>query len=141
MNKAKKSILLVALLAIVTSLTLSGAAYALDTQTQNIWEKGNVLGVCANPQAPGAHYIDANGDGICDQRGNTSCPGYLDTNADGICDNYGTPGYCGALQGNCATGTQGNCAASTQGNDGAAMQQNCPGFQQLRTCPRTEASN
>ena len=33
-------------------------------------------------------YVDANADGICDNRGN--CGNYVDANADGICDNRGT---------------------------------------------------
>lgn len=49
----------------------------------------------------GACYVDANGDGICDNygtRGNGAC--YVDANGDGICDNYGTRGngagrHCG----------------------------------------------
>lgn len=32
------------------------------------------------------YYVDANGDGICDNRG--AC--YVDADGDGVCDNYGT---------------------------------------------------
>ena len=38
--------------------------------------------------AGGRNYVDANGDGVCDNRG-TYCQ-YMDANGDGVCDNYGT---------------------------------------------------
>ncbi|WP_209342966.1 hypothetical protein [Flavonifractor sp. AGMB03687] len=38
--------------------------------------------------ASGRNYVDANGDGVCDNRG-TYCQ-YMDANGDGVCDNYGT---------------------------------------------------
>ena len=36
--------------------------------------------------AGGRNYVDANGDGVCDNRG-TYCR-YVDANGDGVCDNY-----------------------------------------------------
>ena len=64
------------------------------------------VGVTGAFAAGGRNYVDANGDGICDNRGNycrfvdtdgdgvcdyhgSSC-WYTDTNGDGVCDNYGT---------------------------------------------------
>ena len=35
------------------------------------------------------HFVDANGDGVCDNRG-TGCGDYVDANGDGVCDNHGT---------------------------------------------------
>jgi len=34
----------------------------------------------------GQTFVDANGDGICDNRGSAGC-GFVDANGDGICDN------------------------------------------------------
>lgn len=40
-----------------------------------------------------SRYVDANGDGICDNCvGNGRCVGFVDANGDGICDNRGTNG-------------------------------------------------
>ena len=44
----------------------------------------------------GYNFVDQDGDGICDNYNNGSCPGYRDQDGDGVCDNYsnGTcPGY------------------------------------------------
>ncbi len=38
--------------------------------------------------AGGRNYVDANGDGICDNRGNY-CR-FVDTGGDGVCDYHGT---------------------------------------------------
>lgn len=38
--------------------------------------------------AGGRNYVDANGDGICDNRGNY-CR-FVDTDGDGVCDYHGT---------------------------------------------------
>lgn len=50
--------------------------------------------------AYGHHYVDANGDGICDHYSGSHNGGYgnhhryyTDENRDGICDNYGNGGY------------------------------------------------
>lgn len=42
--------------------------------------------VVATGSGAGCHYVDANGDGVCDYAGNTCS--YVDTDGDGICDNY-----------------------------------------------------
>ncbi len=51
---------------------------------------------CANAQGAcvgtGACYVDADGDGVCDNyagRGGNGA-GYVDADGDGVCDNYGT---------------------------------------------------
>lgn len=46
-------------------------------------------------------YVDANGDGICDNcaAGSTSCPGYRDVNGDGVCDNAAASSGRGACSG------------------------------------------
>ncbi len=36
----------------------------------------------------GTHFVDADGDGICDYSGTNQY--YVDADGDGICDNYGT---------------------------------------------------
>lgn len=43
------------------------------------------------------HYVDRNGDGVCDNYadGQGTCPGYVDADGDGVCDN------CAANQGAC----------------------------------------
>ncbi len=40
-------------------------------------------------QGQGIGYVDANGDGICDNHG-SACGNYVDANGDGVCDNAGT---------------------------------------------------
>lgn len=54
-------------------------------------------GVCDNYQGGACSgYVDADGDGVCDNcaGAGTNCPGYVDTDGDGACDNYGN-GACG----------------------------------------------
>lgn len=55
-------------------------------------------------------FIDADGNGICDNRP-LSCAGYLDANADGICDRCGrlqnTAGWCHGTAAAKATATAG----------------------------------
>ena len=57
-----------------------------------------VAAAAAGP-ARGRNYIDADGDGVCD---NWSGCGYTDANGDGICDNW--PGTAG-----CHRGTGSGC--------------------------------
>jgi hypothetical protein len=56
-------------------------------------------GVCDNAGngqccGKGQNYVDADGDGVCDNAGNRQCRGngqnYVDANNDGICDNAGS---------------------------------------------------
>ena len=37
------------------------------------------------------HFVDVNGDGVCDNRG-TGCGDYVDANGDGVCGNVGAGG-------------------------------------------------
>lgn len=46
------------------------------------------VGVTGAFAAGGRNYVDANGDGICDNRGNY-CR-FIDTDGDGVCDYHGT---------------------------------------------------
>ncbi|RDB55526.1 hypothetical protein C1879_10095 [Paraeggerthella hongkongensis] len=55
-------------------------------------------GVCDNRvdgRGMGSGYVDANGDGVCDNRvdGRGMGSGYVDANGDGVCDNRGSAGY------------------------------------------------
>ena len=46
------------------------------------------MGITTAFAVGGRYYADANGDGICDNRG-IHCQ-YVDANGDGVCDKYGT---------------------------------------------------
>ncbi|MCD6206467.1 MAG: hypothetical protein J7J06_00565 [Methanosarcinales archaeon] len=46
-------------------------------------------------------YVDADGDGICDNSGDR--PGFVDSDGDGVCDNN-----CGRGRGGCGCGGNGN---------------------------------
>ena len=46
------------------------------------------LGITTAFAAGGTYYVDADGDGVCDNRG-ANCL-YVDADGDGVCDNYGT---------------------------------------------------
>lgn len=57
----------------------------------------SVCGTTALAAGPacGRNYVDANGDGVCDNWGNGGCRwNYVDADGDGICDNRGNGG-CG----------------------------------------------
>lgn len=43
------------------------------------------------------NFVDANGDGVCDNYGTGRGQYFVDANGDGVCDNYGTG--CGRGQG------------------------------------------
>lgn len=50
----------------------------------------------AVPTAPWTGYVDADGDGVCDNCGqaqgqNPGAPGFTDADGDGVCDHLGTP--------------------------------------------------
>ena len=38
----------------------------------------------------GRNYVDADGNGVCDNCGTGTGRYYVDANGDGVCDNYGT---------------------------------------------------
>ena len=57
-------------------------------------------GVCDNYGTGcgrGQYFVDADGDGICDNCGTGRGQYFVDANGDGVCDNYGTG--CGRGQG------------------------------------------
>ena len=63
---------------------------------------GVVTSLAATP-ADRPYFIDANGDGICDNRGSRQCGAFFtDANGDGICDNRGSMSHgqrCGMNSG------------------------------------------
>ena len=48
------------------------------------WRHASGTGACGY----GCHYVDADGDGLCDCHG-SSCP-YMDAGGDGVCDYHGS---------------------------------------------------
>ena len=58
-------------------------------------------GVCDNyGTGRGQYFVDADGDGVCDNYGTGRGQYFVDADGDGVCDNYGTG--CGRGQGrNC----------------------------------------
>lgn len=74
------------------------------------WVDANGDGVCDNVGTAGTNngavrpnYIDADGDGICDNANGTTGKGqrlnFVDANGDGVCDNAGTGTCTGTKQG------------------------------------------
>lgn len=53
------------------------------------------LGVTTAFAAGGRSFVDANGDGICDNRGTGRGVCYVDADGDGVCDNYGAGRWAG----------------------------------------------
>ena len=53
------------------------------------------LGVTTAFAAGGRNFVDANGDGICDNRGTGRGCWYVDADGDGVCDNYGSGRWAG----------------------------------------------
>lgn len=85
----------------VGGLSAGQAAVASDAPAQTVAWRGYVDadgdGVCDNYGSGycgnGAGYVDADGDGVCDNRGSGYCgngAGYVDADGDGVCDNRGT---------------------------------------------------
>lgn len=67
-----------------------GATSAVAWGGQSRYVDANGDGVCDNRTV---NWGDANGDGVCDNcAGNGQCVGFVDANGDGICDNRGTNG-------------------------------------------------
>lgn len=68
-------------------------------------------------QACGRAFVDADGDGVCDNFGNGRCAGYVDADGDGVCDNYAAGNGCGRVfvdengDGVCDNGGRGGCGA------------------------------
>lgn len=99
----------VGLLALTLALTLGGTALAAghgsgwrQADREDCPWRGagcayvdaNGDGVCDNRTDGGRCYVDADGDGVCDDRtGGGRC--YVDANGDGICDNWTDGGHHG----------------------------------------------
>lgn len=53
---------------------------------------------CQGAAAQQQYYVDANGDGVCDHRGENGVCGsgryYVDADGDGVCDHCGGSGSC-----------------------------------------------
>ena len=49
---------------------------------------------CVGQLVGGVCFVDADGDGVCDNRGDGACAGFVDADGDGVCDNRGD-GACG----------------------------------------------
>lgn len=89
MKKRKKilALILVGLL-LVAAVPAAGFAHAGGHGIGHFVDV-NGDGVCDNRGTVCGDYVDANGDGVCDNRG-MGCGDYVDTNGDGVCDNHGT---------------------------------------------------
>ena len=85
----------------VGNLSAGQAIVASDAPAQTVAWRGYVDadgdGVCDNYGSGycgnGAGYVDADDDGVCDNRGSGYCgngAGYVDADGDGVCDNRGT---------------------------------------------------
>jgi len=90
-TKLVAGILIAALVA--TSIGVAAARYGTDSGVRYVDANGD--GVCDNiGERPG--YVDEDGDGVCDNQGSRGFRGYgrifVDTDGDGICDNFGING-------------------------------------------------
>ena len=89
--------------ALVLSMAVTGAfAAGYDNGRGRNFVDANGDGVCDNygtGTGRGQYFVDANGDGVCDNYGTGCGRGqyFVDANGDGVCDNYGTG--CGRGQG------------------------------------------
>lgn len=88
--KNKKKILAIVILGLLVVALVPAAIFA----SGNGYGNGQAQAGIAATTNIGNNYVDANGDGICDNHG-TNCGNYVDTNGDGVCDNYGTNGSFG----------------------------------------------
>ena len=82
--------LTVALTMAVAFSTCSTAAFAAGPAYCGNYVDADGDGICDNRgmNGRGGRYVDADGDGICDNRGTNGCGGkYVDADGDGICDN------------------------------------------------------
>ena len=100
-TKMKKNLIVGAALAV--TLAFASAAPVLATEFRG---QGNGCAQTGTCQGNGAGYVDADGDGACDNAGSGVCQGngnangngagYVDADGDGACDNAGS----GVCQGN-----------------------------------------
>ncbi len=104
-NKTAKFLGLVAVTAMVATLTTNGAAAQGGNPPAGAYGRGQMSHQAGQPQST---FVDENGDGICDnlptggqamQRGQRGGMGsglaqgaFVDENGDGICDNLPTGG-------------------------------------------------
>ncbi len=83
----------------VGNLSAGQAAVTSDVPAQTVAWRGYVDadgdGVCDNYGSGycgnGAGYVDVDADGVCDNRGSGNCGNgadYVDADGDGVCDNY-----------------------------------------------------
>ena len=131
--KTNTKLTIAATLGVVTlGATLIGAVPALAAGTGTGGGAGMQSGVCqaagtlssgaarVSTSAACAVFVDADSDGICDNRGTGASggngAGYVDADGDGVCDNYGTGAGSGYGNG-AGTGT-GNGAGTGTGNGG-----------------------
>ena len=61
---------------------------ALPASAAGRWNSGGCRGVCS--------YLDAGGDGVCDNPGSGRGAGHADADGDGVCDNFGSGGGPGS---------------------------------------------
>lgn len=85
-------------LTVLTTGALAGWHHGRSGGTGSSGNGG--AGVCVNTACG---YVDADGDGICDNRGTGACR-CVDADGDGVCDNYGQ--YAGTGNGG---GHHGGC--------------------------------
>ena len=80
--------------ALVLSLAVTGAFAAGNGRGRN-YVDANGDGVCDNyGTGRGQYFVDADGDGVCDNCG-TGCGQYfVDADGDGVCDNCTQQGLC-----------------------------------------------
>lgn len=110
-------------------IIITAAAFALTlTLSTTAFAAGHAGTACARRSAcestiyaSGCTFVDANGDGVCDNR-DSHCTTFVDADKDGVCDNCGThctnfvdadkDGVCDNLDGYNGSGHQNECAAS-----------------------------
>ena len=78
---------------IAAAVTAGGCAAAASAQNV-FWKSGAETSASTTAAMPiGKYFVDADGDGICDNRGTGfggNGAGYVDADGDGVCDNLGT---------------------------------------------------
>lgn len=94
----KKTIAIVAVIALV-ALAVPAVAFAnaMPHAWMGLGQSARVQPVLADQEANAARggYVDADQDGVCDNRvdGRAAGSGYVDADGDGVCDNRGSAGY------------------------------------------------
>lgn len=94
----KKTIAIAAAIALV-ALAVPAVAFAnaMPHAWMGLGQSARVQPVLADQEANAARggYVDADQDGVCDNRvdGRAAGSGYVDADGDGVCDNRGSAGY------------------------------------------------